>query len=277
MASGPPPTRCQTTTSAMSGRWSDATRASGLAWRRNRRRQPTGEIQIRSSANTGRRAGNVGGAPGFSRKCACSQRNGRPHKYHSFRSPMRIVGCGLFALDRGEQPLHLLAPFSGTQAQMRRQDAQRIACADVDPDIERAARLVGVDRQIEVSHALERMAREHGIAEFRPASLEQRSRGDVIAGRVLQVDEKVAVRALQRHFLQRHHVGFELGQHVDDPRRRVAAVGAHRAMDVPCARRAASSRLPPAILPSGAWPVQLPCTCRHAVRVSLRRERAAFA
>ena len=243
---------------------------------RNRRRHPTGEIQIRSSANIGRRAGNVGGASGFSRKCACSQRNGRPHKYHSLRSPMSIVGCGLSSSTAARSRFTCSRRSPGRNPRCVARTRNGSPRAGVDPHVERAARLVAVDGQIEVRDALERVARKHGVAEFGAASLEERARGDVIAGRVLELDEKVVVRALQRHFLQRDDVGVELGQHVDDARRRVAAVGCRPRRECSMWRRAALFAVAvgdPAIA-SAAGSAAM--HRRRRVRVSLRRARASF-
>ena len=85
----------------------------------------------------------------------------------------------------------------------------------------------------QVSDVVDAVAGEHGVAEIGSAPLKERPADHVIAGRVLEVEQKGLVLALQRHFLQRDDVGVELEQHADDPRRRVAAVGAHCAVDVP--------------------------------------------
>ncbi len=77
---------------ARSGRWSLAVRASGVACTRSSASMPAGSVHSRSSATSGRRAGNVAGA-GDTPKCACSHRSGRPHRYHSLTSPVSTVGC----------------------------------------------------------------------------------------------------------------------------------------------------------------------------------------
>ena len=63
-------------------------------------------------------------------------------------------------LDCGQQPPHLFAPFARSQAQVRRDDAQNLLRAGFDADVERAARLVVADRQVEMRDRLEREARQ---------------------------------------------------------------------------------------------------------------------
>ena len=189
---------------------------------------------MRSSANIGRRAGNVGGATKRARKCECSQRSGRPHRYHSLRSPISIVGCGRppstaassrFTCSRrspGRKPRWVARTRSG-------------AGAEIDACVERAPRLVGCDRQIEMRDAArpDTATARHCRNPIR-CRWRKRSGNDVIAGGALDVGEKMLVRLGGSDFLQRHDVRVELLENVDDACRRVAAVGADAAVDVPC-------------------------------------------
>src|SRR5437868_294813 len=97
--------------------------------------------------------------------------------------------------------------------------------ANVDARVDRAARLVVVNGEIEMCDLLESKPRKYRVAEVRSATLVERSRRDVIAGRAFQISQKIFVRLLRRDFLQRDDAGVDFGKHVDDARRRVPSVG----------------------------------------------------
>ena len=100
-------------------------------------------------------------------------------------------------------------------------------------NVERAARLVIVDSQVEMLDALHRDSSTAPRCRNRCRGAGAAARDDVKSGRALEVAEKILVRLRGRDFLQRDDVGADLAQHVDDASGCVAAVGADRAMDVP--------------------------------------------
>jgi len=104
-------------TQARSGRWSDATRASGLACVSRAASARRGLIQIRSRANNGRREGQVG-RWGVDGKCRCSQHVGLQFLQYA-NGPFGIEptisadpGMGVVG---GEPQMHRGIGWAGTQ------------------------------------------------------------------------------------------------------------------------------------------------------------------
>ncbi len=137
------------------------------------------------------------------------------------------------ALDGRENSPHLLAPLAGAQSEVCRDDAQRCGQTHVDTDVERTARLVPADAEVEMVDRGHRVARQHGIPEIVPVALAQHAGDDVKSRCALEIAQKRRVLLLGRDFLQRDDVGADFPEHVDDARGRVAAVGADGAVDVP--------------------------------------------
>src|SRR6185312_2134444 len=79
------------------------------------------------------------------------------------------------AFDPGQYAANLLAPLAGTQTQVRRHDAQKWPQPEIDAAIERTARLVMVDREIEMLDAAHGKPGQYRIAEIRAVVLPQKT------------------------------------------------------------------------------------------------------
>ena len=205
-------------------------RASGVECTAIPRSSARGFTQMRSSANTGQREGKVGGE-GVCSKCLCIQRSGRPHRNHSLMSPMRIGRQRPVAFERAQEPLYLLAPLVGPQAEVRREHAHRRAAA-IELDVERAARLAALDAQIETLYRQHAKAREQPVAVIGAVAQQRRARDRFETGLAFEIGEHVETGRARLDFLQRDHVGVDFLQHVRDALRHEVAVAPDAAVRV---------------------------------------------
>ena len=121
-----------------------------------------GCAQTRSSARNGQARGESRERRASARKWRCRRRSGRPHRNHSFRSPISTArSCGR-SLKSCRSCCDLLAALGGTQAQVRGHDAQR---AGPRNRRRRRSRRAARARAREVAEAL---ARCTGQRESRP-------------------------------------------------------------------------------------------------------------
>ena len=135
-------------------------------------------------------------------------------------------------IQRAENSVHLLAAFGRAQPEMRRHHAQ-LAAFDVEPRVDRAARLMAADGQVDVGSLLDGKARQQRVAVVRGAPRQRASDHDVHVERRAHLAQEFAVHRERRYLLQRDDVGAELLQHRDDASRVVPPVAADAAVDVP--------------------------------------------
>src|SRR5690606_20744531 len=99
--------------------------------------------------------------------------------------------------------------------------------AAFDVRIERAARLATAEGEVDRAHFLDRVAREHRVAEAPRRRIEGRADRKLPVGRYVDVGaEIVPAGAAERHLLQGNHLGVEFAQDAAHALRIVAAVRA---------------------------------------------------
>jgi hypothetical protein len=132
---------------------------------------------------------------------------------------------------RREQAADLAAALVRQQAEMGRQNSQPPPAA-VEHDVERAARLVRRDAEVDPGDREDRIPREQHVAVLGVAA-EHRHAADRF-GREAVAEElhEVAAGGAPLHLLQRDHVRPDLGQDVGDALRIGCAVAPDGAVDV---------------------------------------------